>query len=208
MNDLPLTRKQVEVYEHLKRLEASGIPAPTLDELCEELALRSRGSLHKHIRALVDAGLVADLAGKQRGVRLVENYSDAGRSHGNALPLLGKIAAGVPIEAVEAAENVEIPSLLRSEKPCFALRVQGDSMVEDGILDGDVVVVEHADVARNGQIVVALVDGEDATLKRIFQRPREIELRPANSGMEAMCYAPERVSIQGVVIGQMRSYRG
>jgi len=121
--------------------------------------------------------------------------------------MLGRIAAGQPVEAVEAPDVIEVPASLRSDKPCFALRVRGDSMIEDGILDGDVVIVEQRDCARNGEIVVALVDGEDATLKRIIQRPNEIELWPANSQMEVMRYPPERVAIQGAVVGQMRSYR-
>ncbi len=194
------------MYEYLLRLEASGAPAPTLDELCEGLALRSRGSLHKHVRGLIEAGLVEDNGGKQRGVRLATAVSEL-EPDAASLPMLGKIAAGQPIEAIESPEVIEVPPLLRSDKPCFALKVRGDSMMEDGILDGDVVIVEQREFAKNGEIVVALVDGEDATLKRIVQRPGEIELWPANSQMDVMRYPPERVAIQGAVVGQMRSYR-
>jgi repressor LexA len=204
MSTALLTRKQQQVYEFLQHLADRGAPAPTLDELCEGLRLRSRGSLHKHIRGLVEAGLVEDNAGRQRGVRLTARSTAWPDS---TLPMLGRIAAGQPVEAVEAPDVIEVPASLRSDKPCFALRVRGDSMIEDGILDGDVVIVEQRDCARNGEIVVALVDGEDATLKRIIQRPNEIELWPANSQMEVMRYPPERVAIQGAVVGQMRSYR-
>ncbi len=202
--------------------------APTLDELCEALGLRSRGSMHKHIMALAEAGLVEPMNRKQRGVRLVSperlipNESNLEASNSEALtpelaaprsdgagvlPLYGTIAAGRPIEALRAPETVEVPATLRSEKPCYVLKVQGDSMIDEGILDGDYVVVEHCTQAHNGDIVVALIDGEEATLKRILQRPEEIVLCPSNADMQALRYAPERVSIQGVVVGQMRRYR-
>jgi repressor LexA len=173
------------------------------------------------VRALVEAGLVHDMDGKQRGVRLVESDGPRGvrlvepkglrgddeERTGMPLPLLGRIAAGRPLEAVSSPGMIDVPSHLRSDRPCFVLRVRGDSMIEDGILDGDLVIVEQRDHARNGEIVVALVDGGDATLKRIVQRPGQIELWPANAAMEVMRYSPERVQIQGAVIGQMRSYR-
>ena len=117
--------------------------------------------------------------------------------------------AGRPIEAVEVAESFEVPSLLRSDHPSFALRVRGDSMIGDGILDGDIVVVERREEARDGEIVVAIIDGAEATLKRfraIEGPPAAIELRPANPNMDALRYAPDRVRVTGVVTGQMRSY--
>jgi len=123
------------------------------------------------------------------------------------LPLLGRIAAGRPIEAVVDEERVEVPARLRTREDCFVLQVRGDSMVEDGILDGDWIVVEPRDQARNGEVVVALVDGAEATVKRLLQRPGEVVLIPGNSALAPMHFAPERVVIQGVVVGQMRSYR-
>ena len=196
-----LTRRQADVFEYLK---AHPQAAPTLEELCDELGLSSRGSMHKHVAALVDAGLVQPMDRKQRGVRLVERQA---ASANDELPLYGRIAAGRPIEALDSGETVTIPPKLRSDKPCYVLQVQGDSMIDEGILDGDFVVVEHCDSASNGDIVVALIDGQDATLKRILQRPDEIVLCPANSAMEAMHFSPGRVAIQGVVVGQMRAYR-
>lgn len=228
-----LTRRQRAVLEHLREMAADGQQPPTLDEMCEALGLRSRGSLHKHVTALVDAGFVMPMAGQQRGVRLTPvavmagAASVAGPSRVESLrttspdpvtlppsergefdlPLLGAIAAGRPIEAIAGEESVSVPPSLRTGRPCYVLKVRGDSMVEDGILDGDMVVIERRDHAHNGEIVVALVDGEEATLKRILQRPDEVVLCPANSTMEAMRFAPERVSIQGVVVGQMRRYQ-
>ncbi len=159
--------------------------------------------MHKHIHALVEAGLVQPMDGRQRGVRL----QTASRLATEALPLLGTIAAGRPLEAVEDTLTFEVPSALRSDSPCFVLQVRGDSMIEDGILDGDWVVVESRNHARNGEIVVALVDGNEATLKRIEQRPGQILLHPANAALRPLVYAPEQVQIQGVVVGQMRRYR-
>jgi len=197
-----LTRRQQAIYEHLLSRQASRLPAPTLDELCRELGLRSRGSLHKHVQALVRAGLVVPLGGKQRGVRLSE--SAAGDEA--TLPLLGYVAAGRPIVALENAQPVEVPRHLRGRGECYVLQVRGDSMIEDGILDGDWIVVERRAHARNGEVVVALIDGEEATLKRIEQTPDRCILHAANAEVAPMAYAPDRVLIQGVLVGQMRSY--
>jgi len=198
-----LTRRQKAIYDYLREHALTFDNPPTLDELCDALGLSSRGSLHKHIQALVVAGLVEPMDGKHRGVRLTE---EASRAPGQ-LPLLGYIAAGQPIEALENPEAVEVPMHLRSDKSCFVLQVRGDSMIEDGILDGDWVVVEERAQADNGEIVVALVDEGEATLKRLLQRSGEVVLCPANSEMEALHYSPDRVRIQGVVVGQMRAYR-
>lgn len=198
-----LTRRQRSIHDYLLARHESGDPPPTLDTLCDELGLRSRGSMHAQVKALVDAGLVEPMGGKQRGVRVCA----VGQEEPTQLALLGSIAAGRPIEAVEIPEQMDVPAHLRTDKSCYVLRVKGDSMIEDGILDGDCVVIESRGYARNGEIVVALIDGMDATLKRIYQRPNEVVLAPANAGMKAISMPPERVTIQGVVVGQMRSYR-
>lgn len=199
----PLTRRQQAIYDYL-RAHAGELPRPpTLEELCTALGLRSRGSLHKHIQALVRAGLLEPLEGKQRGIRLAAGSDGSGAR----LPLLGRIAAGQPILALEDRAYVEVPPALRTERPCYVLEVRGDSMVEDGILDGDWVVIEQRDHARNGEVVVALIDGEEATLKRIEQRPEGVRLHPANGSLRPLEYAPHRVRIQGVLVGQMRRYR-
>jgi repressor LexA len=200
--ELSLTQRQQVIYDHLCERHLRGEPPPTLDQLCEAMDLRSRGSMHKHVHALIQAGLVQPMEGKQRGVRL----ADPPERPPEQLPLFGYIAAGRPIEAIETPEHIQVPPILRTNKPCYVLQVRGDSMIEDGILDGDWVVVEQRDHARDGEVVVALVDDSDATLKRITQRPGQIVLSPANSSMEPMVYAPERVRIQGVLVGQMRAY--
>jgi len=203
---ISLTRRQQEIYDYLKdNLDQFDQP-PTLNELCDALGLSSRGSMHKQIHALVDAGLIEPMNNQRRGIRLTAQAVEEA-ANDNELPMMGFIAAGRPIEAIENPENLEVPPTLRSDKPCYVLQVKGDSMIDEGILDGDWVVIEQKDTARNGEIVVALVENSDATLKRIEQKPGEVILHPANETMQPMHYHPDQVKIQGVLVGQMRSYR-
>ena len=197
-----LTRRQQEIYEYLRDAEADFCRPPTLTELCDALGLKSKGSLHKQIQALVKAGLVEPMHNQRRGIQL----TDAARKDPDRLPLLGFIAAGQPIEVVAQQEHIAVPGSLRTERPCFVLQVRGDSMIEEGILDGDFIVVEQREHARNGEIVVALIDGSEATLKRIEQKPDTVVLHPANARMRSMRFATERVHVQGILVGQMRRY--
>lgn len=194
-----LSSRQREILRRLQDHAAAG-HAPSLRELCKELGLASAGSLHKHVQALIKAELVEPPQGK--GIRLTE----AAREQAGTLPLLGRIAAGRPIEALDQHRRVEVPSHLRGRGECYVLEVRGDSMSGEGILDGDWVVVEHRESARNGELVVALIDEAEATLKRIEQRPRETVLHPSNPAHRSQRYEPARVRIQGVVLGQMRRY--
>lgn len=202
-----LTRRQQEIYQYLQDHIPNMPHPPTLDELCSHLGLKSRGSLHKQIQALIAAGLIEPMNNMRRGVRLVQQdvVPDAA-NHANNLPLYGTIAAGQPIEAINNPDTIEVPSNLRTEKPCYVLNVKGNSMVEEGILDGDWVVIEQRDQARNGEIVVALIDESEATLKRLEQQDGQVILHPANGNMQAMYYHASQVRIQGVLIGQMRRY--
>ncbi len=206
MNMPSLTRRQQEIYEYLLTHLHEFPHPPTLNELCEALGLSSRGSLHKQLQALIREGLIEPMNNQRRGVRLVRQVDDDIDPDQNELPLYGRIAAGQPIEAVSTPETIAVPPPLRTENPCYVLEVRGDSMIEEGILDGDWVVIEQRDHARNGEIVVALVDGEEATLKRIEQQDGKVILHPANSEMQPMTFLPEQVQIQGVLVGQMRSY--
>jgi repressor LexA len=199
---MSLTRRQHEVLDFLRENEENFEHPPTLDELCRLLGLASRGSLHKHIQALVEAGLVEPLDGRHRGIRLTPIEAE-----GQTLPFMGRIAAGRPIEALPQPEYMEVPPQLRTDRPCYVLQVRGDSMIEAGILDGDYVVIESRNYAKNGEIVVALINGEEATLKRIVQKPGTVLLYPENSGMDPIEVRPEEVEIQGVLVGQMRAYR-
>jgi repressor LexA len=141
--------------------------------------------------------------GQHRGVRLIRQESAV-----EGIPLLGTIAAGQPIEAVPQPEFMQVPPQVRTDRPCYVIKVRGDSMCEAaGILDGDYVVIEQRETARNGEIVVALVRGEEVTLKRILQEPGRTILYPENSSIAALELDPNEVQIQGVLVGQMRSYR-
>ena len=198
-----LTRRQRSVYEFLLDHQRQWQDPPTLDQLCTGLGLSSRGSLHKHIQALVDAGLVEPMGGKHRGIRLAQTIDDAA----NEIPFLGKIAAGYPVQAFETPETIEVPAFMLGHETSFVLQAKGDSMRDAGILDGDLLVIAKRGHARNQEIVVALIDGTETTLKRIEQQPGKTTLHPANDSFETLSYSPDRVEIQGVLIGQMRSYR-
>lgn len=205
---MTLTRKQQEIFDFLLQNQELFSHPPTLEELCAAMGLKSRGSLHSQIKALIDANLIEAPERKQRGIRLTEhaksliNKTEAS----GMLPFVGTIAAGIPIEAIENISYMAVPEELKTENPCYVLKVKGDSMQEEGIFDGDWVIIEQRSHARNGEIVVALVEKAEATLKFIEQYPHETLLIPANSSMQAMRYRPEQVEIQGVLVGQMRSY--
>ena len=204
-----LTRRQRQIFDFLCENQANFDYPPTLDELCSALGMASRGSLYKHVIALIEAGLVVPFTGnKQGGVRLTakaQRYVQSDSVHD--LPFVGRIAAGRPIEAIENIRYMTVPEALKTDKPCYVLQIKGESMIEAGIFDGDWVVIEQRNYASNGEIVVALIDQSEATLKYIHQAPDSVMLVPANAGMSAMTYRPEQVAIQGVVVGQMRSYR-
>jgi len=205
-----LTRKQQAILDFLLDNQAQFPRPPSLSELCQALGLKSRGSLHLTLSGLIDAGYVEAMGLKHRGVRLTKKalvLRESGQQLPHALPLVGSIASGQPIEAIEHTEWVNVPDQLRTEQSCYVLKVKGDSMIEAGILDGDWVVIEQRSHACNGEIVVALIDNQEATLKVIEQTADEVLLIPANSSMEAMRFHPSQVIIQGVLVGQMRSYR-
>ena len=203
-----LTRRQAQVLAWLRETLPALDHPPTLDEVCAALGLSSRGSLHKHVQALVVAGLVEPMNGRQRGIVLCPGQPASRqavpvvpvRTQRPTLPLLGRVAAGQPIDALEEDAVIEVGA------DHYALTVRGDSMIDEGIHDGDVVVVEHRTSARNGEIVVALIDGEAATLKRIEQRPGRVVLHPANSSMRPLVFDPAQVTIRGVVKGLIRRY--
>jgi repressor LexA len=198
------TDRARQVYDFVQAYAARHGYAPKLREIADHLGIASRGVVHRHLRALEREGLIRIDPDRARGVRLPKARAAAARF---SLPLLGRIAAGRPIEAIPGEDEIDLSEFFVN-RDRFVLRVAGDSMIEDGILDGDMVVVEKRDTADDGEIVVALIDGAEATLKRL-QRNRDgtVTLRPANSRMPPMRYGAARVRIQGVVVGQFRSYR-
>jgi len=156
-----LTRKQKDVFEYLLANQKKFEYAPTLAELCKALELSSRGSLYKHIKALIEAGLVELPEHKKKGIRLTEkakNYLATDDDTSGGTPFVGYIAAGKPIEAIENISYMSVPAQIKTENPCYVLQVKGDSMIEEGIFDEDWVIIEQRSTARNGEIVVALVD--------------------------------------------------
>ncbi|MEK6770577.1 MAG: transcriptional repressor LexA [Pseudomonadota bacterium] len=199
------TDRHREVYDFLGAYIARHGHAPKLREIADHLGIRSRGVVHRYLSALRDEGLIAVEPFVSRGVRLRGRGRAAAKTA--TLPLLGRIAAGQPIEAIPGEDEIDLSEFFVNANR-FVLRVQGDSMIEDGILDGDMVVVEKRDTADNGEIVVALIDGQEATLKRLQKnRDDSVTLKPANARLSPLRLSAARVRIQGVVVGQFRSYR-
>lgn len=196
-----LTRLEERLLQFITRYIAQHGHAPTLEEIGQGLAIRSRGTVHRYVESLVNKGHIYREGRSWRSIRLTGEQS----RHSLTLPLAGRIAAGRPIEAIPGEEELDIQALFAGPNR-YVLRVKGDSMIDAGILDGDYVVIRHADTANDGDIVVALIDGEEATLKRFRHNGRQIELVPENSVLTPLVYPAERVQIQGVLVGQMRGY--
>ena len=199
-----LTARQKEIYEFLRDYVARKGEAPTYQEIGRALRLRSTNAVSKHLKSLEEKGYVRSPWGnKKRALSLVEHGSPS-----FTVPLLGTVAAGRPIEPIEGKERIEIPRSLLSGGENFALRVRGDSMIEDGIRDGDVVVVKRQAVAENGQTVVAVVNGE-ATVKRLYRKGGRVELRPAHPALKPIFLeeGSGELEIRGVVIGLIRKFR-
>lgn len=196
-----LTDLQARILDFIRDyLKAHG-RAPTLTEIGAGVGVSSKGTVHRYVKALTDKGYLERHAHSWRGLRLVESGATE-----STLPLQGRIAAGRPIEAIPGQDEVDLGSLFNGVGR-YVLEVRGDSMIEAGILDGDMVVIEQCDSAEDGAIVVALIDDEEATLKRLARQPSgDIELIPANAAMQTLVYAPERVRIQGRLVGQLRRY--
>lgn len=196
-----LTRLEEKILQFITRHIAQQGHSPTLEEIGKALNIRSRGTIHRYVESLVDKGHVYREGRSWRSLRLTGERS----RHSLTLPLIGRIAAGNPIEAIPGAEELDIGALFGTEER-FVLRVKGDSMVDAGIMDGDYVVARYAQTARDGDIVVALIDDEEATLKRFRHNGEQIELIPENSTLTPLVYPAERVRIQGVLVGQLRGY--
>ena len=230
-----LTRKQHELICFIEdRLNATGI-SPSFEEMKEALGLKSKSGVHRLISALEERGFLKRLPNRARALEVTrapergDEVTDTTVNESNVtpiaaargattspapiiandvidLPLHGRIAAGVPIEAFEDHATLPVPAALLGAGEHFALEVSGDSMVEAGILDGDFALIRKADTAREGDIVVALVDGQDATLKYFHRDGRSIRLEPANTAYQAQVYGSDRVMVQGKLAGILRRY--
>ncbi len=227
-----LTAKQHELIRFIQqKLEATGI-SPSFEEMKEALDLKSKSGVHRLISALEERGFIRRLPNRARALEVLKGPEDAvaapraGRPANDAsaigrgmpklapqpandiieLPLHGRIAAGVPIEALEGQATLPVPAALLGPGDHYALEVSGDSMIEAGIFDGDYALVRRTDTARDGEIVVALVDNEEATLKYLRRENGMIRLDPANGAYDPQVYTPNRVAVQGKLAGLLRRY--
>ncbi|MDH5424571.1 MAG: transcriptional repressor LexA [Gammaproteobacteria bacterium] len=196
-----LTSGQYKTLDYIRQYIAREGFAPTLTEIANGLGTRSKGSVHKQVQALAEAGYIDLLAGRKRGIQLTEELQESIIS----IPLIGSIAAGQPIEAISGKDKLDLSPIMGTDR--YALVVKGDSMMDMGILDGDTVIIKPCDTAREGEVVVALIDESEATLKRLHYLDTEtLELIPENKSMQPMRYQAGRVRIQGVLAGQLRFY--
>jgi len=203
MAEIALTERQKEIVDFIRDYRSRKGVSPTQREICERFGFSSFGTLQKHIRLLLDKGALVRDWNKRRSL-LIPAERAAARAV--ELPLLGRIAAGSPIESLPGDETVSAPESLTRRGDHFVLRVRGDSMIEDGIHDGDLVVVQRRESAVNGEMVAALVSGE-TTLKRFFRESAGIiRLQPANERLQPLLVDESSVRIQGVVVGLMRKY--
>lgn len=200
-----LTERQQDTYEFICHYIEQYGRSPLLSEVAKGIGLSSQGSVHNYIQALVNEGLVARNIGRSRGLYLTRGH-DQQNELSVKLPVMGKIAAGRLIEAVPDEDEIDLGGMFAG-KGRFVLKVNGDSMIDKAIMSGDWVVVQSQKTANHGDIVVALVDGFDATLKTLLMNnDNTVTLMPANVNYEAITLPAERVSIQGVVVGQLRTY--
>lgn len=196
-----LTLRQRKTYDFIQKFFDENDHAPTAAEIAEGIGIKSRGVVHRYLKALDSAGLIRLLPKRHRNIQLMESSSIPLNS---SLPLVGAIAAGQPIEAIEQDETVDVASVFLGPNR-YALKVKGDSMIDEGIFDGDIVVCERSDIARDGQIVVALIDRDQATLKRLYHNAdKTITLLPSNPAHKPMIYSENQVEIQGIYIGLLR----
>jgi len=199
-----LTRRQKEILDYLGRyIERRGY-APTIEEIGEHFGLSSLATVHKHLSNLQEKGLVKRAWNRSRALELVPAKVEV---RAVELPLLGRVAAGTPIEAVQGTETIFVPEDLVGRRDTYVLQVKGDSMIDEQIRDGDYVIVEDRQAARDGEMVIALLEGESVTLKKLFrERDGRVRLQPANSALRPTYVDPRALRIQGVVIGVLRRY--
>lgn len=228
-----LTRKQHELIRFIQaRLEESGV-SPSFEEMKEALDLKSKSGVHRLISALEERGFIRRLPNRARALEVLRQPDDVSARVSSPvvstarpaavttakaaptpppandvieIPLHGRIAAGVPIEAMETSSILPVPAALLGPGEHYALEVSGDSMVEAGIFDGDYALIRKTDTARDGEIVVALVRGEEATLKYLFRDKGKVRLDPANAAYEPQIYGPAEVQVQGKLAGLLRRY--
>jgi repressor LexA len=206
---MAITKRQREVYDFISGFVQQNGYSPSFEEIGHGLGLSSLATVHKHVSNLEKKGLLRRDYNRSRSIDVLPVRGlfkrQAKVPSEIALPLMGRIAAGQPIEAVETPETISLGDITRS-RDVFVLQVKGESMRDEHILDGDYVLVEKSDNARDGEIVVALVNGSDATLKRIYREGSDVRLQPSNAAMKAIIVPARSVKVQGRVIGVLRKY--
>jgi repressor LexA len=199
----PLTKRQREILDYLNDFIQQHGYAPSLEEIGKRFTLSSLATVHKHLTNLQQKGFIKRAWNRSRSVELLPTRSVA---RAVELPLLGYVAAGAPIEAIIGSETIEVPESLVGKRETYVLRVKGDSMIDEQIRDGDLVIVEDRRTANNGETVVALLAGTDVTLKKLYRENGHIRLQPANAAIQPIIVPADQVQVQGVVIGVMRKY--
>jgi repressor LexA len=206
---MAITKRQREVYDYISDFVQRKGYSPSFEEIGDGLGLSSLATVHKHISNLEKKGLLSRDYNRSRSIDLLPPKGRLKQAmainSGITLPLVGRIAAGQPIEAIERPESISLADFVRS-KEVFVLEVSGESMQDEHIVDKDYVLVEKTKIAHNGDIVVALVEGSDATLKRLYREGDKIRLQPSNAKMKPIIVPAADVQIQGRVIGVLRKY--
>lgn len=202
---MPLTRRQKQILNFLESYIRTHGYAPSFEEIAEEFSFQSLATVHEHLTNLEEKGVIRRTHNESRAIELVPRPGQTGATE---LPLLGQVAAGEPIEAIAQPETIAVPNhLLPRRGSAYVLRVRGDSMIDDHIQDGDYVVVHNRNAADHGQMVIALVHGTSATVKRIYREAGGwVRLQPANERMQPIRVHENDLLIQGVVVGVIRKY--
>ncbi len=202
---MPLTKRQKEILDHIESFIGKNGYAPSFEEIADAFGYSSLATVHEHLSNLERKGYIRKAYNESRSIELI------GAAFGSKvveLPLLGAVAAGLPIEAIEQQETLSVPpDMVQSGRENFVLRVEGESMIDEQIRDGDYIVVSSQETAEDGQMVVALVGGDSATVKKLYREPDgRIRLQPANPSMAPIIEDASNVQIQGVVVGVIRKY--
>jgi repressor LexA len=199
----PLTKRQREILDYLDEFIQQHGYAPSLEEIGRRFSLSSLATVHKHLTNLQEKGFIRRAWNRSRSVELVPVHVG---SRSLELPLMGYVAAGEPIEAITSTETIAVPEHFIGKRDTYVLRVKGDSMIDEQIRDGDYVIVEDRKTAQNGEMVIALLNGTEVTLKSLYRNGTTIQLQPANSAMQPITVKEDTLQIQGVVVGVMRKY--
>jgi repressor LexA len=205
-----VTERQRDILNFIRDFQKERGIAPTHREICDHFGFSSYGTVYKHLSLLEKKGLIRRDWNQKRGVELIETPEEAQErrettANARELPLFGYIAAGQPLQVDVSDETIAVPQHLTSRGENYVLKVRGDSMIDDGIFDGDLVIISRRDEATNGEMVVANVNGE-VTLKRLYREGERVRLQPANSMMHPIYAAARDVAVQGVVVGLMRRF--